>query len=483
MPDAVNIPDLRAREQALAPTRSFIVQAPAGSGKTELLIQRYLGLLATVNEPEEIIAITFTRKAAAEMRERVLRAFADVAAGKAPESEHERRTQELARAALARDGARGWRISDSPARLRIQTIDSLCAALTRQMPMLSKFGSQPESIEDAGALYAEAARATVELIEAKDPAAGLYRAAAGAPRQQRRARRGTAGRNAAPARPLAAPRDGQRARRARGRAGGGAARACSARCKRCCLPGVASCCRRQHAPARNLGLRAACRRCPGAMTPQAGPRSRDLLLTGKGRGAQELTKSDGFPAGAARKAAKQRALALIAGCADDAAVRRARRRAQASTAGLHRGAMAGARSDHRTAQARGGATEAGVPVARPGRLHRGVAARAARARRQRGSDRTRAQARLPDPASADRRVPGHLDQPVRAARAAHRRLDARATGARCSRSAIRCSRSTASAKPRSGCSCERAPRASATSCSSRWSCRPISVRRRASSLG
>src|SRR5512140_697005 len=116
MADALTIPDLRAREEALSPTRSFIVQAPAGSGKTELLIQRYLGLLATVNEPEEIIAITFTRKAAAEMRERVLRVLAEVAAGKAPESEHERRTQELARAALARDAARGWRIDDSPAR-------------------------------------------------------------------------------------------------------------------------------------------------------------------------------------------------------------------------------------------------------------------------------------------------------------------------------------------------------------------------------
>ena len=158
MADAALIPDLRAREEALAPSRSFIVQAPAGSGKTELLIQRYLGLLATVNEPEEIVAITFTRKAAAEMRARVLEAFAHAIAGKAPASEHERRTQQLARAALDRDGARGWRISDSPARLRIQTIDSLCAALTRQMPMLSKFGSQPESIEDAGALYAEAAR-------------------------------------------------------------------------------------------------------------------------------------------------------------------------------------------------------------------------------------------------------------------------------------------------------------------------------------
>jgi ATP-dependent helicase/nuclease subunit A len=171
MADAALVPDLRAREAALAPSRSFIVQAPAGSGKTELLIQRYLGLLATVNEPEEIVAITFTRKAAAEMRERVLEAFAQVIAGTASASGHERRTHELARAAIARDGARGWRIADSPARLRIQTIDSLCAALTRQMPMLSKFGSQPESIEDAGALYAEAARATVELIESKDLAA------------------------------------------------------------------------------------------------------------------------------------------------------------------------------------------------------------------------------------------------------------------------------------------------------------------------
>src|SRR5512133_3651792 len=114
MSGTLTIPDLRAREQALAPTRSFIVQAPAGSGKTELLIQRYLGLLATVNEREEIVAITFTREAAGEMRERVLGALADVAAGKAPESAHERRTQELARAALARDRERAWRIDDSP---------------------------------------------------------------------------------------------------------------------------------------------------------------------------------------------------------------------------------------------------------------------------------------------------------------------------------------------------------------------------------
>jgi len=162
---AGGVPDLAARRRALDPARSFIVQAPAGSGKTELLIQRYLLLLARVDHPEEIVAITFTRKAAGEMRERVLGALEDARAGKAPASEHERATLELASAALARDTGAGWGLAENPARLRIQTIDSLCSGLTRQMPMLSRFGAQPESIEDAAELYLEAARATIGLVE------------------------------------------------------------------------------------------------------------------------------------------------------------------------------------------------------------------------------------------------------------------------------------------------------------------------------
>ncbi len=165
------IDDLGQRREALDARRSFIVQAPAGSGKTELLIQRYLMLLARVDEPEEIAAITFTRKASAEMRKRVLVAMQRAHNDDAPAEPHQALTWQLARAARARDLERGWQIEDNAARLRIQTIDALCASLTRQMPMLSRFGAQPESIDDAGALYLEAARNTLALLESGGGAA------------------------------------------------------------------------------------------------------------------------------------------------------------------------------------------------------------------------------------------------------------------------------------------------------------------------
>jgi ATP-dependent exoDNAse (exonuclease V) beta subunit len=126
--------DAAAREAALDVERSFIVQAPAGSGKTELLVRRFLKLLEVVKKPEEVLAITFTRKAAAEMRKRVLERLRE-AGNESAEIAH---------------------------RLRVQTIDSFCTALTRQVPVLARFGAQPEIIEDARPLYREAAARVFE---------------------------------------------------------------------------------------------------------------------------------------------------------------------------------------------------------------------------------------------------------------------------------------------------------------------------------
>ena len=156
--------DAAQRREALDPQRSFIVQAPAGSGKTGLITQRFLVLLARAEQPEQIVAITFTRKAAGEMRARILAALHG-AQQPAPEDEHARNTWRLARAAMDRDAAQGWDLLNNPSRLTIQTIDSLCAWLTRRLPLLSGFGAQPDIAEDAEPLYRQAARQTLADLE------------------------------------------------------------------------------------------------------------------------------------------------------------------------------------------------------------------------------------------------------------------------------------------------------------------------------
>ena len=150
--------DQHVREAALDPGRSFIVQAPAGSGKTELLTQRFLRLLAVVQRPEEIVAITFTRKAAGEMRDRILGALARGADPEPPASAHERDGWMLARTALARDAELGWGLQHNPRRLRIETIDALNAWLARQLPVSSRLGAAPVISDDPDPACRQAAR-------------------------------------------------------------------------------------------------------------------------------------------------------------------------------------------------------------------------------------------------------------------------------------------------------------------------------------
>jgi ATP-dependent exoDNAse (exonuclease V) beta subunit len=169
------IVDQEVRDAVLARERSFIVQAPAGSGKTELLIQRYLTLLAdpAVDEPELVLAITFTRKAAAEMRNRVRDAL-DTAGSPATQDTqieaHKQKTRDLASAVLARDAECGWNLLHDISRINIRTLDSLCEQIAQSGPYRAGFGSRLAVTDDARNLYREAARRTVLMLGGSDEA-------------------------------------------------------------------------------------------------------------------------------------------------------------------------------------------------------------------------------------------------------------------------------------------------------------------------
>ena len=150
--------DQTVRERALDPHHSFIVQAPAGSGKTELLVQRYLRLLGREQEPDAVLAITFTRKAAAEMRERVSRSLREAASGHADAPPHRQLSLRLAQRVLEQSRKRGWELPDNPARLRIITIDALGSWLAVSSPVSSGGGALGNLRPDAKPVYEQAAK-------------------------------------------------------------------------------------------------------------------------------------------------------------------------------------------------------------------------------------------------------------------------------------------------------------------------------------
>ena len=164
--------DATARASALDTGQSFIVRAPAGSGKTELLTQRVLALLARADAPEEVVAITFTRKAAAEMKDRLLEALAHATAAVGdemkPQRPHHARTLQLAQQVATRDTELGWELATNPSRLRVQTIDALALWLARQLPITTRFTAITQVIERAEPLYDAAAHTTLALIDSSE---------------------------------------------------------------------------------------------------------------------------------------------------------------------------------------------------------------------------------------------------------------------------------------------------------------------------
>lgn len=161
--------DQAHRDLALDVSGSYIVQAPAGSGKTELLTLRYLKLLTLCEQPEEVLAITFTRKAASEMRARILKLLRLTAseATAADASPLLRQRHEIAQRVLAKNSELNWRLLENPSRLRVQTIDSFCHYLAGQLPILSRMGGSPEISEDVEPCFIDAIENTLAKLDSQ----------------------------------------------------------------------------------------------------------------------------------------------------------------------------------------------------------------------------------------------------------------------------------------------------------------------------
>ncbi|HEX8811761.1 MAG TPA: UvrD-helicase domain-containing protein, partial [Terracidiphilus sp.] len=163
-------PDQAQRERALDPNKNVLVQAPAGSGKTDLLTRRFLRLLSEVDDPAQIVAITFTKAAAAEMRHRIVSELEKATAtADAPDGNAFSMTT-LAAHALQRLTEHGWQLEDLPAQMRITTIDAFCREIAVQQPLLGELGGALDIAAEPEELYRRAARSTLERLSEPESA-------------------------------------------------------------------------------------------------------------------------------------------------------------------------------------------------------------------------------------------------------------------------------------------------------------------------
>jgi ATP-dependent exoDNAse (exonuclease V) beta subunit len=162
--------DERIRQEALDISKSFIVQAPAGSGKTEVLTNRYLKLLATVNNPENILALTFTKKAVAELKLRIINSIKAAQDGIRPTEQHKELNYNLALEVLQKDKKYNWNLLKNISRIQVMTFDSLAAKISRSYKPHNRL-TNLNLIDDVIDIYKISAQNLLQNItnsEAKD---------------------------------------------------------------------------------------------------------------------------------------------------------------------------------------------------------------------------------------------------------------------------------------------------------------------------
>ncbi len=168
MSEPVYPADSLIRERAIDTSGSFVVSAPAGSGKTGLLSLRVLKLLGEVTKPEEILCITFTRKAAHEMRERIFSALKKAGVRRNQHvsleqlNDYEKTFFSAADRALANDEKHGWNLLEQTYRIKITTIDGFCKQLCSQLPFFSGLMNDTGVIEQVEYDYQQAINVWLE---------------------------------------------------------------------------------------------------------------------------------------------------------------------------------------------------------------------------------------------------------------------------------------------------------------------------------
>jgi len=168
------VPSLTKQRQELAsqPRASAWVSANAGSGKTFVLSRRVVRLLLDGTDPSRILALTFTKAAAAEMATRVFKILGswvtmDDAALAAELTAIEGRSPGPDRIAFAR--RLFAQALETPGGLKIQTIHGFCEALLHQFPLEANVAGHFTVLDEriAAELMAEARAAVFHIAESR----------------------------------------------------------------------------------------------------------------------------------------------------------------------------------------------------------------------------------------------------------------------------------------------------------------------------